>query len=300
MSEPVRLTADHVVYTFSSEHPCAVEVASGTTLVIETRDAYDQQFQESLDVSRYLRERSSRPTNPATGPIYVHGLSPGDGLDVVIEKINLASTGYVAAVPGIGVLGDTEIVPRISPFEVRQDGLWYEGRLRLPLRPMVGVIGVAPASGAIPCLQLGYHGGNLDFNDVTEGTTFHFPIAVEGGLLALGDVHASMGFCEVHSGVNIDATIHIRVERVPSAEWERPWFETATEVMTLGVEDRLEDAIREATRGLVVMLQQRLDISHTEAIILAGAAADIRLGQAASFGVKVSAYAACPKSMLEG
>jgi acetamidase/formamidase len=109
-----------------------------------------------------------------------------------------------------------------------------------------------------------------------------------------------MGFCEVHSGVNIDANVRIRVERVPNAGWKRLWFETASEVMTLGVEDQLEDAIREATLGMVTLLQQRLGVSYTEAIILAGAAADIRLGQAANFGVKVSAYAAFPQSVLEG
>lgn len=172
--------------------------------------------------------------------------------------------------------------------------------MRLPLRPMVGVLGVAPAVGAIPCAELGYHGGNLDFNDLTEGTTVHFPVAVEGGLVALGDVHASMGFCEVHSGVNVDATVQIRVERVPGAHWERPWFETAAEVLTLGVEDRLQDAVREATRAMVAHLQKSLGVSYTEAIILAGAAADIHLGQAANFGVKVSAYAAFPKSALKG
>ncbi|MDD2764623.1 MAG: acetamidase/formamidase family protein [Opitutaceae bacterium] len=298
MPEPIRLSAEKAVYTFSPGHPPAVAAESGATLDVETRDAYDRQFHESRDVNRYLRERRSRPSNPVTGPIFVEGVAPGDGIDVKIERIHLGPTGYVAAVSGIGVLGDTEIVPRISPFEVRPDGLWYEGRLRLPLRPMIGVIGVAPAAGAIPCVQLGYHGGNMDFNDITEGTLIHFPANAAGGLLALGDVHASMGFCEVHSGVNIDATVRLRVTRVPGAGWKRPWFETGSEIMTIGVEEQLDDAIREATRGMVAMLQQRLGVSYTEAIVLAGASVDIRLGQAAKFGVKVSAYAAFPKSAL--
>jgi amidase len=298
MENPKRLSADRVVYSFSPQHSPVLVIQSGDIVEVETRDAYDRQFRENLDIERYLRERNSRPTNPATGPIFVEDVVPGDGLDVRIERIDLGETGYVAAIPGIGVLGDTTISPQVSYFKVQRDGLWYEGRLRLPLRPMIGVIGVAPASGSIPCLQLGYHGGNLDFNDVTEGTTFHFPVSVEGGLLAIGDVHASMGFCEVHSGVNIDATVKLRVERVPSVGWEKPWFETAKEVMTFGVEDQLDDAIREATLGMVTLLQQRLKVSYTEAIILAGASADIRLGQAAKFGVKVSAYAAFPKSAL--
>ena len=298
MSAPIHLPADQVIYSFAADHPPVITVESGATLVVATRDAYDRQFQAHRDVERYQRERAARPTNPATGPIAVRGAVPGDGLAVTIEEIHLSSTGYVAAVPGIGVLGDTAIVPRIAAFEVRPDGLWFDGRLRLPLRPMVGVIGVAPAGPPAPCLQLGYHGGNLDFNDITAGTTCYFPVAVAGGLLALGDVHASMGFCEVHSGVNIDATVRLRVEQVPGAGWRRPWFETATEVMTIGVEERLEDAIRAATAGMVELLQQRLGLSHTDAVMVAGAAVDIRLGQAANFGVKVSAYAAFPKLAL--
>jgi acetamidase/formamidase len=109
-----------------------------------------------------------------------------------------------------------------------------------------------------------------------------------------------MGFCEVHSGVNIDAEVRLRIDLAPAAGWARPWFETATEIMTIGVEDRLEEAIRQATLGMATLLQRRLGLSHTDAVIVAGASVDIRLGQAANFGVKVSAYAACPKSIVEG
>ena len=298
MTDIACLSREHYILSFSRENSPALEVEPGTTLQVETRDAYNRQFRQSLDVDRYIRDGGSRFTNPATGPIYVRGVEPGDGLDVIIEDIELSDVGYVAAVPGIGVLGDTEIVPRVSPFTVRDGALWFEDRLRLPLRPMIGVIGVAPAEGAIACRALDYHGGNLDFNDITTGTTIHFPVAVPGALLALGDAHASIGYCEVHSGVNIDTTVRLRVERVPSPGWARPWFETDTEVMTLGVEDKLEDAIREATAGMVALLQDRLGVTYTEAIILTGAATDIRLGQAGNFGVKVSAYAVFPKASL--
>ena len=108
-----------------------------------------------------------------------------------------------------------------------------------------------------------------------------------------------MGFGEVHSGVNIDATVTIRVCRRPEPGWDRPWFETADRVMTIGVEDQLEDAIRQATQGMVALLQRRLRVSYVEAITLAGASVDIHLGQASKFGVKVSAYAAVPRSVLE-
>ena len=298
MSDIQSLNADRVIFNFSADCLPVLEVDSGSTVAVETRDAYDRCFKRDPDIQPYLRDRKSRPGNPATGPVFVRGLRPGDGLDVAIERISLGRTGYVAAFPGIGVLGAEGIVPRLAAFEVRPDGLWYEGQRRIPFRPNVGTIGVAPAAGSIPTLEIGHHGGNLDCNDVTEGTTLHLPVFVPGGLLALGDVHASMGFGEVYSGVNIDAVVTARVDRVPDAGWERPWFETPAEVMTLGVGARVEDAIEEATRGMTELLQRRVGATLTEAIVLTGAACDIRLGQASKFGVNVSAYAVFPKAAL--
>ena len=46
-------------------------------------------------------------------------------------------------------------------------------RWRWPLRPMLGVIGVAPATGELDCMIPGMHGGNLDTNDVCPGSTLH-------------------------------------------------------------------------------------------------------------------------------
>ena len=301
MSVP-HLSADRVAYAFAADQPALLEVDSGAIVEVQTRDAYDRVFDESLDIDRYLRERGERASNPVTGPIAMRGACPGDGLAVTIEEVRLGTRGYVAAAPGAGVLHEVPMVPRVYPFDVRSDGLWFIGdrgrSIRLPLRPMIGVIGVAPRTGSIPSLQLGYHGGNLDFNDITAGTTIHVPVNVPGGNLSLGDAHARMSYCEVYSGVNISATVRIRVAREPGAGWVRPWFETDHEVMTVGVEARIEDAIEQATRGMVDLLQQRLGVSETEAIVLAGAAADVRPGQAAHFGVNVSAYAAFPKLAL--
>lgn len=299
MSDVIRLSADRVVSSFSSANPPAVEVASGCTMVVETRDSYNRCFQAGASIAAYLHDRRLRASNPVTGPIFVRDLRPGDGLDVTIHRIELGANGYVAAVPGIGVLGDADIVPTLAVFDTRPDGLWFRGR-RLALRPNVGTIGVAPASGSVPTLEIGRHGGNLDCNDITEGTTLHVPVYSPGGLLALGDVHARMGFGEVYSGVNIDAVVTLSLQRVPDARWERMWFEDASSVMTLGVGARVEEAIEEATRSMTSLLCRRLGVSMTEAIVLTGAACDIRLGQASKFGVNVSSYAVMPKVALAG
>ena len=296
MSALHRLTAEHVIYHFGPDSAPVITVNSGDTLIIETRDAYDRFFAIDHNISRYLRKDHSHFSNPATGPIFVQGAVPGDGLDLTIEKITLGTHGYIAVIPGIGVFGDADIKPKIATFEICSNSLWFERRIRLPLRPMIGVIGVSPANEKIPTSQLGHHGGNLDCNDITTGAIVHLPVNVPGALFAIGDVHASMGFCEVYSGVNIDAEVHLQVLHVPDAGWKQPWFETANEVMTIGVKKTIEGAIRQAAISMVQLLMKNLDISYNEAIPIAGASADIRLGQASKFGTKVSAYAVFPKS----
>ena len=119
-----------------------------------------------------------------------------------------------------------------------------------------------------------------------------------GALFAIGDVHATMGDGEAHSGVNIDAEIDLRLDISSRQELEWPWFETATELMTVGVADELTHALQIAQRSMELLLIERTDISAAEARALAGAAVDFRLGQAGGYGVPVSVYAAFPRSAI--
>jgi amidase len=295
-----RLTTDHIIYDFTPAHAPALTIASGAELVVETLDSYSGFFDTGATIEEYLRARPGMSMNPATGPIAVHDVQPGDGLTVSISDIRLGKTGYVAVVPGIGVLGDGPIEPYLARFTVRPDGLWYEDRIRLPLRPNLGTIGVAPAAGAISTLDLGDHGGNLDCNDITTGTVIHFPVHVPGALLALGDAHAGMSFGEVYSGVNIRAEVTLRIDRVPAAHWDGLWFETATEIMLPGIAPTVEEAIHAAVAAMTALLQRTLHLTFPQAVALTGAICDIRPGQTSKFGVDVSVYAVAPKGVVKG
>jgi amidase len=275
-----------------------VTVESGELLTVETYDAYSGLFDEGLDSDEYLRRRAGTPLNPVTGPIAIEGSEPGDAIAVEIQAIRLAPTGYVAATPGTGLLGDIAVEPDVIAFHVRGESLWMDGDIELPLRAMIGTIGLAPSEGEIRSLELGYHGGNLDFAEITASTTLYLPVQAPGGLLALGDVHASMGLCEAHSGVNISAEVDLRIELLKGMEWTRPWFETAREIMTIGVATELTDALQEAAAAMEHELVRRLEITSTRARMLTGSTVDLRLGQGGGYGVNVSAYAAFPKASL--
>jgi amidase len=164
---------------------------------------------------------------------------------------------------------------------------------------MVGVIGTAPADGVIYTAAPGAQGSNIDVNAVTIGARVHLPVHVPGGLLAIGDVHASMGDGEVSgTGVEIAGEVTVRVDLVSGAAPARPWLETAADWITTGSGPTLEDAVEMAVEELAHLLMTRFGLSRTEAFLLVSARGDVRIGQCARIpGLDATAYAVFPKAV---
>ncbi len=302
MSNPVprtRIEADSVTYLFDADAPPVRTVEAPARLTVAARDAYNGAC-DPLDVAEYLKQRSPGRMNPCTGPIGVCGAAPGDTLAATIDDIRVGSRGHVATPPGTGLLGDTPIDVSILPFDVAGDTVTMAGRVQMPLRPMVGTIGVAPASGAIETLSLGSHGGNLDINEIRVGTTVYLPVRRPEALFAIGDVHSTMGDGEIHSGVNTAAEIDLSLRVFPGEDLEWPWLETSTHVMTVGVGSDLAAAARMASEAMERLLVERGGVARAEARALLGAAVDLRLGQAGGYGVPVSCFAMGPKTLIAG
>jgi amidase len=277
-----RLTRERIVYHFDKAHPPALTVEAGAVVVLETYDARTGTIRSAADL---LDHPHPAGTNPVTGPIYVRGAQPGDSLAVEILDIQLASEGYVAAKAGIGLLAHR--AGRYATAMVRVEGqeLVYADRLRLPARPMIGVIGTAPAGAAIATADPGPHGGNMDNRYVTTGATVHLPVAVPGALLALGDVHAAMGDAEVTMvGVEIAAEVTIRIDLLPRLICYRPWIETADAWITTA--DHMDPviAMRMAAEGMVALLQDKLGVSFEDAYMLLSAAGDVGVCQMCDLG----------------
>jgi amidase len=293
----VRVPRDQYTYRFAPDVPSVARVAPGEQVVFETYDASTGRIRAAADVHTYLQVRDPRRVNPAAGPVWVEGARPGDELVVTIEAIRLTEQGYVRAMPGGRVLaeGIEGPVAVIVPVE---DGatLVLPGGLRLPARPMVGVIGTAPAEGEVLTAVPGPQGSNLDCNLVRVGARVHLPVHVEGALLALGDVHASMGDAEVSgTGIEINAEVTARVEVLPGAARSRPWIEVDGLIAATGSAPTLEAAVSIATDGLVTLLVERLGITRTEAFLLVSAYGDVHIGQACDpGGLDATVYACFP------
>jgi amidase len=144
--------------------------------------------------------------NPATGPVYIKDAEPGDVLKVTINRIELDEKGTVVSGEELGLLGGIlkDVYTKIVP--IRGGKAVFDGRTEIPVRPMIGVIGVAPAEGEINTGTPGRHGGNMDNTMVGEGASLYFNVEVPGALFACGDAHAVMGDGEIgESGLEIPA-----------------------------------------------------------------------------------------------
>jgi amidase len=294
----LRIPRDHLTYEFSATTEPVKRIAPGATLLLETHDTSTGRIHRAEDLPEFLRVRDPHKVNPAAGPVYIEGAAPGDDLVVDILDIRLQPHGFVRVHAGAGVLQNDIAPDGVLMARVDGDHVVLGEKVRLPLRPMVGVIGTAPATGVVYTAAPGPQGSNIDVNAVTVGARVHLPVHVPGALLAIGDVHAAMGDGEVSgTGIEIGAEVTVRVDVLPGAAPIRPWLETAADWITTGSGPTLEDAVEMAVEELTRLLMAQLGLDRTEAFLLVSARGDVRIGQCARIsGLDATAYAMFPKA----
>lgn len=273
----IRLSKEHRIFAFSGGAAPALRVPPGTTIELETADCFDDQVQGPGDV---LAEVDWGRINPATGPVYVEGAGPGDVLSVFIESIDFGEHGVMAVGPGFGVLADgfSEQISRIVP--IGEGTAQIAAGIRVPLRPMIGVIGVAPVGAPVPTASPGAHGGNMDTRLIAAGAVLYLPVAHEGALFAAGDLHAAMGDGEIcGTGVEVAGRITVRLDLRRDLEIASPVVETPTQVVAIASAETLDAAAAAATRDMAALLTTRLDLTPEVAAMLMSAGGDLQVSQ---------------------
>jgi amidase len=296
----LRISRDQLTYEFSAQTTPVATVSPGDQFVVETHDTSTGRIHGAEDVPEFVRIRDPRKVNPAAGPVFIKGAVSGDDLIVEILDIRLQPSGFVRVLAGAGVLQEGIEPEGVLMARIDGEHVVLGERIRMPLRPMVGVIGTAPADGVIYTSAPGPQGSNIDVNAVTVGARVHLPVHVPGALLAIGDVHASMGDGEVSgTGVEIAGEVTVRVDLVPSAAPARPWIETDDAWITTGSGPMLEDAVEMAVEEMTRLVMERFTLSRTEAFLLVSARGDVRIGQCARIrGLDATAYAVVPKAVV--
>lgn len=271
------INKQNIIYAMSGSHKPVAHVPSGTTVVFETCDCFEDQIQSEDTI---FTELDWNRVNPATGPLFVEDAKPGDILKVRIQKIEINDHGVMVTGPGLGVIGDqlTENKIRIIPIEHEQ--AIFSSNIKLPLNKMIGVIGTAPTDGEISCGVPDYHGGNMDSVIIREGTDLYLPVNVEGALLAMGDLHAAMGDGEVAiCGIEIAGEVTVKVEVIKGKNLPLPLAITEENVYTIASTPLLDEAANEATRNMVRLLEQECSLNKHDAIALMSAAGNLQISQ---------------------
>jgi acetamidase/formamidase len=283
---------------FSATTPPALRVEPGDAIRTKTIDA------AGTDAEGMTRGKAG---NPQTGPFYVVGAAPGNTLAVHITQLRL-NRGWAISTDTLSNLAMTPDLAARMTFQgqivrwrlnmsrglaMREAGTAGLSEYSVPLKPMLGCIAVAPPAGepAPHTGNFGPWGGNLDFNEIVEGTTVFLPVNVPGGLLYFGDGHAAQGDGEL-SGNGLETSMDVEVQvDLLSTSIPAPRIESATHVMAMGLSSSLDDAIRKATTNMIEWLMATYELTFPEVSQVIGTSAEYRVsvivGQNAGIVIKV-------------
>lgn len=276
------LTKDQTHNKFSSKIPPVLTVKSGAIIEAFTEDASDEQF--SLDSK--LADLDSLKfdlIHPLTGPVYVEDAKPGDVLKVTLHKIELGDWGWNAVVPGFGFLADTikDKYLRIYELGKEKTHIDFNDKIKVPLNPFPGVMGVAPATEEmLSTIPPRANGGNMDDPNLVEGTTVYFPVFVEGALFSIGDAHAVQGLGEV-CGTAVEAPMRFiyQLEVLKSKSIKEPHYETDDYYATTGFGTTIDEAAKKATLYMIEYLQQEHQLTELEAYALCSLAGNLKIAE---------------------
>lgn len=272
------ITRDYITNVLSKENlPCG-RIRAGETVAFETYDCFTNQFlPEEATFENVVR----KPGNPATGPLYIEGAMPGDMLKIHILDIEMGPVGIVMLGPGSG--SEKEEFPRkvLRRVPVKGGYAYFNEKVKVPVKPMIGVIGVAPAGEGVSTITPMDHGGNMDCTQIKKGAVLYLPVFVEGALLSMGDFHALMGDGEVEDcGLEIEgrATVRINVVRNKNCV-PYPMIETEDKLITIASKEQVEEAWRAAARQMYGFMKEKVGMDYEEAGMLLTMTGDLVICQ---------------------
>ncbi|MCS5731930.1 acetamidase/formamidase family protein [Herbiconiux moechotypicola] len=238
-----------------------------------------------------------------TGPIGVRGAMPGDLLKItVLETSPRVPYGVISNRHGKGALpGELPAVDgTVSVFAELQDALdgtrhgtlplvpGGERSVRFPLNPFLGIMGVAVAGDERPhSVPPGAHGGNIDINLLTVGSSLYLPVQVPGALAYVGDPHFAQGDGEVAlTAMEASLRVTLRFELLSQADALNefgsvagPLAETSEFLVPTGLDEDLDVAVQNCVRASLALLEARYGMDRAIAYAYLSAATDFDISQ---------------------
>lgn len=276
-----RISGDKVIYEFTENFTPVETAKSGETVVFESNDCFYQQLRKD---GATIEDINMAHVNPATGPVAIEGDEVGDLLAVTIEQIDLDDFGTALCEPGHGVLGSLEFNRAQRDIHIEGGYAIFSDEIKIPLNPMVGVIGVASKAGngswqnAIPCK----HGGNMDSTVVKEGSTIYFPVGQDEAMFALGDCHACMGDGEMSFAaleIKEDVTVSFELIKNKGKYVDWPFVVHDGKISFIVSGETSDEASFKAAEVAINHIAKALNISFEEAYIIGSLAVDLEVSQ---------------------
>jgi acetamidase/formamidase len=288
--------ADRVHYTWDANNEPVLEIDSGDTVIVETRDVSDNQIGPGATADVIPGLDWDR-VYPLAGPIAVRGAEPGDTLAVEILDLHTRGWGWTAILPGLGLLSEEFTEPYLRVFDLsRGDEFTFTDGIEIPIEPFMGTMGVCPAGASDqPVMPPGVFGGNMDTRQLVAGGTLYLPVQVPGALFSCGDAHAAQGDGEVCvTGVEspMYGALRFTLQKgrsIPAPQYETPGPLTpevgfAGFYGTTGVGGDLYVAAQDAVRAMIDHLAETRGLSREDAYLLCSLCVDLKISEIVDAG----------------
>ncbi len=278
---------------FDAAFPPLLTVQSGDTVTLECLSGTPEMLppaERGFTIPPALRAiHTANPPRMAghilTGPVAIAGAEPGDTLEVHIDAIDLgADWGFCGFRPLAGTLPEDfpeSWVSHIAVDQAKRIGTLPWGP-ELALSPFFGVMGVAPpaAYGAISTKEPREHGGNLDNKELGAGSTLFLPVWVPGANFSAGDGHGVQGDGEVCINALetcLTGTFTFTLHKNTGLKYPRG--ETATHFISMGMNEDLDLAMKQALREMIAFICARTNLSRQQAYATCSLAVDFHVTQ---------------------
>ncbi|TDD00800.1 acetamidase [Nonomuraea deserti] len=286
-------TPEELSYTFGGRSAVG-KIRPGTIVELYTEDCFGGLVQSVDDLPSQVCEFPY--LNPVTGPFHVEGAEPGDTLALHFITITPARDWAVSTTfPHFGALTGTHTTAMLQPpleervwrydIDLAKGVAVYHARtsdfsVELPLDPMHGTVGVAPAANeARMTITPDAHGGNMDTPELRAGVTAYLGVNVEGGMFSIGDGHGLQGHGEV-CGTAVESAMNtvVAVELIKGVATPWPRLEDDLHLMSTGSARPLEDAYRISQHDLVTWTSELTGLDTLDAYQLVSQAGQAPVG----------------------
>ena len=305
-AETHKVFPEHHSRVFSPAKEPVARIKSGDTVITRTWDSGGQDYKGVRHIQHpYVYPESG---NPLMGPFHIEGAEYGDALEVHLDRVRLnRNWGYTSyrLSPAALNAGDN-LYPNVYKMDAlrpkRADlipwdldiekglasprflsGQGAASKFNIPVRPMLGCIGVAaPGEEVWTSGPSSTHGGNMDYNDVVEGSTLFFPVYHPGAYFYIGDGHAVQADGEgLGNGVETSLDVQFTVKVHKGKRLSLPRLVNDEYIVSIGSQPEFRSSmdfgLRMANSDMIRWLTSEYGFTDPEAHLMMGTVAQHKI-----------------------